>query len=176
MGGSPYRFLRLSFGPVALTLRGEARRDAPGPWKCKFKWKWGRKHRKSEIKFSLVLFLKSAQRRAPGTPKLCTCCLMVFESPFGSTEEGGKAFPIKKEGGKTKKRRGKRPPKKKGGIPEEKEGENPMGSGNHTKTKEILSNRRQQTPRGRREAPPPWGGAEGAVVVFDLVRISFVWA
>ena len=40
------RSLRLSFGPVALTFRGEARRDAPGPWKPQFWLKQVSKTRK----------------------------------------------------------------------------------------------------------------------------------
>ena len=45
----PYRFLRLSFGPVALTFRGEARRDAPKPWNPRFYLTGVEKHEKSEF-------------------------------------------------------------------------------------------------------------------------------
>ena len=34
--GVDARAPRLSLGPVALTFRGQARRDAPGSWKCQF--------------------------------------------------------------------------------------------------------------------------------------------
>ena len=61
-------FPRLSFGPVALTFRGEARRDAPGPWKPQFLLKQGSKTR------LFYLFGVSAgvifQREQPGLPSV----------------------------------------------------------------------------------------------------------
>ena len=46
------------------------------------------------------------------------------------------------------------------------------------KHRKSLPNRRQQNPRGRREAPPPWGGAEGAALLSSIwyLRISYVFA
>jgi len=49
-----------------------------------------------------------------------------------------------------------------------------MGSGNQARTQEILTKSKTTKPKGAARSAPPWGGAEGAAVVFDLVGISYV--
>ena len=115
------------------------------------------------------------------------------EKPF-PRKEGGKMQRIAQPTGRVK-----RPRKESGGGRRIKEGELNMSwehrgrrkspsqkkEGGKTKIdpewapemkqkhRKSLPNGRQQNPRGRREAPPPWGAPKAPLVVCHLVRISY---